>query len=92
MNQSALIYFTISYICFDQALRRQNTNNNTMLIKKTNDIISKQWYYQANPAHRELWMRHPRSALYVIPYWVAFWGGLGYASYYLGRMVIGKKD
>ncbi|KAK9330810.1 hypothetical protein V1520DRAFT_362294 [Lipomyces starkeyi] len=63
-----------------------------MLVKKANNIVSKQWYYQFNPAHRELWMRHPRSPLYIIPYWIAFWGGMGYTSYYLGRMVLGKKD
>ncbi|KAK9454765.1 hypothetical protein V1511DRAFT_500919 [Dipodascopsis uninucleata] len=62
-----------------------------MLTKKSNEIVSKQWFYQANKVHRELWMRHPRSALYVIPYWTVFWGTAAVSVYYLGNMVMGKK-
>ncbi|KAK9447050.1 uncharacterized protein V1518DRAFT_110091 [Limtongia smithiae] len=59
--------------------------------KSVSSIINKQWYYQANPMKRELWMRHPRSSLYIIPYWITFWGSMGYAGYYLVRMGLGKK-
>ncbi|KAK9469799.1 hypothetical protein V1512DRAFT_245233 [Lipomyces arxii] len=69
----------------------KHIKNDIMLTKKVNDIVARQWFYQSNTVKRELWMRHPRSSLYIIPYWIAFWGGLGYSGFYLGRMVVGIK-
>ncbi|KAK9477292.1 hypothetical protein V1514DRAFT_334409 [Lipomyces japonicus] len=61
----------------------------SFLVKKVNDIVAKQVFFQRS--HREIWARHPRSSLYIIPYWIAFWGGLGYSGFYLGRLVLGIK-
>ncbi|KAK9461666.1 uncharacterized protein V1516DRAFT_663375 [Lipomyces oligophaga] len=60
-------------------------------IKQATPIIRKQIYYQMNPLKRDVWMRHPRSPLYLVPYWIAFWTGIGMCGYYGGRFLVGKK-
>ncbi|KAL6939216.1 hypothetical protein ACO0RG_003045 [Hanseniaspora osmophila] len=54
-----------------------------------NRIIELQKMFQAS--QKPLWMRHPRSAFYVYPYYAMFFVGVTVPFYYVARSIVGKK-